>query len=124
MQVVGGEDIESLAVDGEHPSGQEAGIEREQTSWIGHRRLDVAAPIAHDEGVAIDDLHEVRRHGRLLVPAASDCADSRGSNEKIRSNRSSNAGSPSGINAPRNSAAMAFARPLKTSSSVDVSPVI
>ena len=44
LQVVDRQRVEPLAVDGEHPPGEEPGVEGEQPGRIGRRRLDVAAP--------------------------------------------------------------------------------
>ena len=55
LEVVGGERVEPLAVDREHPPGEEAGVEGEQARRIGRRRLDVAPRVADDERVAVED---------------------------------------------------------------------
>ena len=69
LQVVDGERVEALAVHGEHPGREEAGVEREQARRIGERRLDVAAGVAHDEGVPVEDLDDAVAHDRPPVVA-------------------------------------------------------
>ena len=56
LQVVDGQGVEALPVDGEHPARQEPGVEGEQPGRIGQRGFDVAAVVTHDERVAVEDL--------------------------------------------------------------------
>jgi hypothetical protein len=67
LQVVDRQRTEPLAVDRENPLGQEARVEREEPRRIGERRLDVPGLVAHDERVAVEDLHDAVAHPRLLA---------------------------------------------------------
>ena len=66
LQVVHRQRVEPLAVDGEHPLGEEPRVEREQAGRIGQRGLDVAGLVADDEGVAVEDL-DLGAHDCLLA---------------------------------------------------------
>ena len=66
LQVVDRERIQPLAVHGQDPSGEEAGVEREQAGRIGERRLDVAARVADHERVAVEDRDEIVAHAPFL----------------------------------------------------------
>ena len=55
LQVVVGQDVEPLAVDGEHPLRQVARVEREETRRLVRGGLDVAAVLADHERVAVQD---------------------------------------------------------------------
>ncbi len=66
LQVVDRERIEPLAVHCQDPRREEAVVEREETGRVGERCLDVAARVADDEGVAVENLDEVVVHGVLL----------------------------------------------------------
>jgi len=67
LQVVGGECVEALAVDGQHPRREKARVEREQPGGIGKRGLDIAPRVAHHERVALEDLDQVVAHVALLA---------------------------------------------------------
>ena len=69
LEVVGGQGVQPQVVDRQDPRRQEAHVVREQAGRIGLRRLDVAALVAHDERVAIQDPDEGRNH-RLAPPLA------------------------------------------------------
>ncbi len=62
LHVVDRQRVETIPVDREHPLRQEARVEREQPGRVGERGFDVAAAVTHDEGVAVEDLHEVIGH--------------------------------------------------------------
>ena len=47
---------------GQHPLREEARVEREQTGRVGRRGLDVASPVADDEGVPVEDLDQLVAH--------------------------------------------------------------
>ena len=66
LQVVHRQRVEPLAVDREHPPGEEPRVEREQAGRIGRRRLDVAGFVADDERVAVEDL-DLGAHDCLLA---------------------------------------------------------
>ena len=74
LQVVGRQRVQPLAVDRQHPARQEPGVEREQPGRIGQRRLDVAALVADDERVAVEDLDQSVAHRRLLPVRARGAA--------------------------------------------------
>ena len=65
LQVVGGERVQALAVDGEHPHREEARVEREQPGGVGERGLDVAPRVADHERIALEDLDEIVAHDVL-----------------------------------------------------------
>ena len=62
LQVVGRERVEPLAVDGQHPSREVTGVEREQPGRVGERGLDVTPLVADHEDVAVEDLDEFFAH--------------------------------------------------------------
>ena len=115
LQVVDRERIEPLPVHRQHPARQEARVEGEETSRIRERRLDVAVRVAHDERVAVEDLHE---------PVAHDVAfrrrEARGPG-KSRCISTRRRQSPSTSRSPRSTAATAFSRPLASLSNTALS---
>ena len=62
LEVIRRQRVESLAVDRQDPGREEPRVEREQAGRVGRGRFDVAAYVAHDEGVAVEDA-DVVRHG-------------------------------------------------------------
>ena len=69
LEIVGREGVQPDVVDRQDPRREEAGVVREQAGWIGLRSLDVAALVADDERVAVEDPDEGRRH-RSAPPLA------------------------------------------------------
>ena len=66
LEVVDRERIQLLAVHGQDPPGEEAGVEREQAGRIGERRLDVAARVTDHKRVAVEDRDEIVAHAPFL----------------------------------------------------------
>ena len=62
LEVVGRQGGEPVAVHSQHPLRKETGVEREQSRRVGERRFDVAARIADDERVAVEDRDEAAVH--------------------------------------------------------------
>ena len=95
LKVVDRERIQPLAVHGQHPSGEETRVEREQPCRIGRRCFDVAARVADHEGVAIEDPDKPVAHFSLPAePAAGRCVRPPCGLGKSRWRRTSNLGSP------------------------------
>ena len=67
LQVVDRERVEPLTVHRQHPLREEAGVEGEEAGRVAERRLDVAARVADDERVAVEDLDETVVHDCLLA---------------------------------------------------------
>src|SRR5690606_24220946 len=69
LQVVDGERVEPLAVDGEDPLRQEPGVEGEQTARVLRRGIDVTLLVTDDERVSIEnvDLTDGHRSWSFLV---------------------------------------------------------
>ena len=82
LDVVDRQGVEAIAVDAQYPLRQEARVEREEARRIRQRGFDVAALVAHDEGVAVEDLHQVIGHCpapfRLGCPAVDRAVARRG----------------------------------------------
>ena len=104
LEVVDRERVQPLAVHGEDPAREEAGVEGEEPGRIGERRLDVAALVADDERVAVEDLDEPVVH----APASR---RDRGGLGNSRCRRTSSRQSPSTARSPRSTAATAFSFP-------------
>ena len=112
LEVVDGKRVQALAVHGEHPAREEARVEREEPRRIGERRLDVAARVAHDERVPVEDLDEAVVHALARLrrgPGNSRCM-------RTRSRQS-----PSTRRSPRSTAATAFNLPDATLSKTALS---
>jgi hypothetical protein len=98
VEVVGRQRVQPLPVHAQHPPRQEAGVEREEPRRVGEARLDVAARVADDERVPVEDLDGAAVAHR---PGAG----------KTRWNRRSSSGSPSTVRVPRRTAAWALIVP-------------
>ena len=124
LEVVDRQRVEPLAVDRQHPARQEPRVEREESRRLGGRCLDVAALVADDERVAVEDPDDLASHRqplRLPMVRADDVIFRRVGAGKSRWKRTSSAGSPSRRIWPRSVAAMALARPLARSSNTAAS---
>ena len=95
LQVVDRERVEALSVHREHPAGEEARVVREEPGRVRQRRLDVSARVAHDERVAVEDLHEpvvhaaarFRREDSLGPERVAACARAAASRPRPRGRR-------------------------------------
>ena len=112
LQVVDRERVEALSVHREHPAGEEARVVREEPGRVRERRFDVSARVAHDERVAVEDLHEPVVHAAALFRR-----EDRGPG-KSRCMRTRSRQSPSTSRSPRRTAATAFSFPPATLSKI------
>src|SRR4029453_17495466 len=112
LEGVHGQRVEPLAVHGEHPRGEETGVEGEQARWIGERRLDITPRIAHDERVPVEDLDDALAHVRRPAAAAACPVAVDGGPGRARWNSTSRVGSPSSDTTPRSAALIAFTLPV------------
>src|SRR5262249_35699052 len=66
LELVDGQYVGAVPVHGQHETRQESRIVEEETHRIRWCRLHVAAPIAHDEGVAFQNADGVALHGHTF----------------------------------------------------------
>jgi hypothetical protein len=62
IEVVPGERLQPLIVDGQVPAREETRVPGEQATRVSRRGLDVAGQVANDEGVAFEDAHRLLSH--------------------------------------------------------------
>ncbi len=73
IEVISGERLQRLVVDGQDPPREEARVPGEQAVRVSRRGLDVAGQVADNEGVAFEDAHRLLSHchrSRRVVCAA------------------------------------------------------
>src|SRR5690606_20870331 len=122
LQVVYGQRLEPLAVDGQDPGRQEPCVEGEQPGRGGRRGLDVAAVVADHERVTGEDVdHPVAHDCRVLSARTVRGSYACGGPGKSRSMAEIRWMFPSMSSSPRKYAALAFSSPLPMRSNTALS---